>query len=134
MVSARLKLLFLLLVLSQIAHSTEEYVGRLWEVFAPAQFLSSLVYPPDPHGGFLIINIGLVLLGFWCYFAVVRRDRPSALPWIWFWVVLESINGVGHVVWALANGGYRPGVGTAVLFLILVPLLVREVRSARPYR
>ena len=72
--------------------------------------------------------------GFWCYFAVVRRERPSALPWNWFWVVLESINGVGHVVWAGMNGGYRPGVGTAVLFLILVPLLVREVRSARPYR
>ena len=134
MISARLKLLFLLLVLAQMAHSTEEYLGRLWEVFAPAQFLSSLIYPPDPHVGFLIINIGLVLLGFWCYFAVVRRDRPSALPWIWFWVVLESINGVGHVVWAGMNGGYRPGVGTAVLFLILVPLLVREVRSARPYR
>ena len=63
---ARLKLLFLLLVLSQVAHSAEEYFGRLWEVVAPARFLSSLIYPPDPHIGFLIANIGLVLLEFWC--------------------------------------------------------------------
>jgi len=66
-------------------------------VFAPAQFLASLIFPPDPHIGFLIANISLVLLGLGCFFFVVRRERPSALGWIWGWIVLESINGVGHV-------------------------------------
>ena len=131
MISARLKLLFLLLVLTQMAHSTEEYVGRLWEVFAPAQFLSTLIYPPDPHIGFLIANISLALIGLGGYFFVVQRERPSAMVWIWAWIVLEGSNGVLHVAWAAADGGYRPGVGTAVIFLILVPLLVREVLSTR---
>ncbi len=131
MVSARLKLLFLLLVLAQAAHSTEEYFGRLWEVFAPAQVLTSLVYPPDPLIGFLIVNIGLVLFGFLGYFAIVRPERRGAIFWIQGGIILEATNGLGHVTWAVMNGGYRPGVGTALLFLILVPLLMYEVPNAR---
>lgn len=119
-------------MLAQAAHSTEEYFGRLWEVFAPAQVLTSIVYPPDPFVGFLIVNIGLVLFGFLGYFAIVRPERRGAIFWIQGGIVLEATNGLGHVTWALMNGGYRPGVGTAVLFLILVPLLIREVLSSRP--
>ena len=95
-------------------------------MFAPAQFLSSLIYPPDPHIGFLIGNISLALIGLGGYVFVVRRERPSAMAWIWAWIVLEGSNGVLHVAWAVADGGYRPGLGTAVLFLILVPLLVND--------
>ena len=131
MITARLKLLFLLLVLTQAAHSTEEYIGRLWEVFAPAQFLTSLIYAPDPHLAFLVINIGLAVVGLGGYFFVVRRERPSALVWIWAWIVLEGTNGVLHLTWAAMNGGYRPGVGTAVLLLVLVPLLVQEALRTR---
>ena len=32
-----------MLILAQAAHSTEEYVFRLFDVFAPARFVSSLV-------------------------------------------------------------------------------------------
>lgn len=34
---------FLALILVEAAHSLEEYVFRLYEVFAPARFISSLV-------------------------------------------------------------------------------------------
>jgi hypothetical protein len=37
---------FLVLILAQAAHSTEEYVFRLFDVFAPARFVSSL---PSRH-------------------------------------------------------------------------------------
>jgi hypothetical protein len=34
---------FLFLILTQAAHSIEEYVTRLYQVFAPARFVSSLI-------------------------------------------------------------------------------------------
>jgi len=37
------KIIFLLLVITQGLHSTEEFIGRLWEVFLPAKFLTGLI-------------------------------------------------------------------------------------------
>ena len=127
MVTPRLKVTFLLLAISQAAHSLEEYFGQLWEVFIPAQFLSSFVWPSDPVVGFLIINISLVALGFWCYLTRVRPERPSARAWVWFWIALEAVNGVGHAVWASINHAYTPGLITALPFLVLVPVLFVEL-------
>jgi hypothetical protein len=62
----RFQTTFLALVLAQAAHSTEEYVGRLYEVFAPARFVSGLISPDLEHG-FLIFNAAIVLFGFWCF-------------------------------------------------------------------
>ena len=42
------QLVFLLLILAQAAHSIEEYVSKLYEVFAPARFVSSLVSNVSP--------------------------------------------------------------------------------------
>lgn len=125
--SHRMKNTFLLLTLVQAAHSLEEYFARLWEVFAPAAILSSLVSASNPEGGFLLINVSLVAVGFWCYFWVVRREHRNARAWIWFFVGLESVNVVGHALWAATSQGYRPGLFTALPFLILVPILVREL-------
>lgn len=114
----RSRSLFLALVLTQAAHSVEEYAFRLYEVFAPARFVSGLV--SDDHAtGFVIVNTAFVVFGFWCYAARVRRGHPSARGWAWFWIVLEFANGVGHPVLALSRGGYFPGVVTALPLLVL---------------
>ena len=42
------QLVFLFLILAQAAHSIEEYVSKLYEVFAPARFVSSLVSNVSP--------------------------------------------------------------------------------------
>ena len=60
---------FLVLILAQAAHSTEEYVFRLFDVFAPARFVSSLV-SDDLAVGFALVNTGLILFGH-------LRDRPT---------------------------------------------------------
>jgi hypothetical protein len=41
----RFQAVFGVLVLAQAAHSVEEYVGRLWESFPPARFVSGLTSP-----------------------------------------------------------------------------------------
>jgi len=124
---ARVQAAFGALILAQAAHSVEEYLGRLWESFPPARWLTGLV-ARDLEVGFLIINLSLVAFGVWCFLWPVRRGWPSATPLAWGWVVLEMINGVGHPLWTLRQGGYTPGVATAPLLLILAIHLARQLR------
>ncbi|HSD69535.1 MAG TPA: HXXEE domain-containing protein [Woeseiaceae bacterium] len=114
------------LVLAQALHSIEEYVGRLWETFPPAQFLTSLV-SQDLERGFLVINVSLVLFGLWCWLWPVRKEWPAVIPLSWFWITIETINGIGHPAWSLLEGGYTAGVATAPLLLVLAVLLARQL-------
>ena len=122
---------FLALVLAQSAHSIEEYVGRLWESFPPAAFVTSLV-SPNRELGFLLLNGALVLFGFWCQTVPVRRSWTSASALMWFWVVLETINGIVHPAWSLAQHAYTPGVLTAPLLLALALTLAGQLRRRSP--
>ncbi len=97
--------LFLGLILAQAAHSIEEYYFRLYDVLAPARFISGLV-SSNLALGFAIANGALVLLGLWCYLARVRKGHASALGWAWFWTILEAINGANHSK-ASADGAIR---------------------------
>ena len=120
------RLIFLVLIIFQAAHSVEEYVFALYDVFAPAQAISRLV-SANIELGFVIVNTTIVLLGFWCYFARVRSGRPSATGWMWAWVVLELGNGFGHVAVAMARGAYFPGLITAPFLFVLAALLARQL-------
>lgn len=108
--------LFLCLIVVQAAHSIEEYWFRLYDVFAPARFVSSLV-SSNLAFGFSIGNVVLVLFGLWCYLVRVRTRHASARSWAWFWTVLEAANGANHLILALSSSGYFPGAATAPLLL-----------------
>jgi hypothetical protein len=118
-----------LLILAQAVHSTEEYLARLYDVFAPARFVSSLV-SSDLRRGFLIANLILVAFGLWCCAFPVRSGWRAGRGFAWFWTILELGNGVSHSAFALARRGYFPGVATAPLLLVfaawLAVLLTRE--------
>ena len=118
---------FLALVLTQVAHSVEEYVGRLWETFPPAAFLTGLV-SANREVGFLVLNVSLGLFGIWCAAIPVRRGWASAPALMWFWVVLETINGIGHPAWSMVQRSYTPGVLTAPLLLGIALLLAGQLR------
>ena len=126
---SRIKLAFGALVFTQIVHSIEEYVGRLWESFPPARFLTGMI-SSDRKLGFIALNSALVAFGFWCLLFPVRRDWPSAARFIWFWIVIETINGIGHPAWTLREGGYTPGVLTAPILLLIAVYLAYQLRSA----
>ena len=125
----RFQVAFGAVVLAQAAHSAEEYIGRLWEAFPPARFLSGLI-SQDLERGFLVTNVSLVALGLWCLLWPVRRGWPSARSLAWAWVVVEVINGIGHPLWSLRQGGYTPGVATAPMLLVLAVNLARQVRHS----
>lgn len=107
---------FLVLIVVQAAHSIEEYVFRLFDVFAPARFVSGL-FSRDLALGFAIANAALVLFGAWCYLARVRPGHPAARALAWFWALLELGNGAGHLLLAVSRGAYFPGAATAPLLL-----------------
>ena len=121
---------FLFLILAQGAHSIEEYFAKLYEVFAPARFVSSLV-SHDLALGFLVVNAALVTFGIWCWAVPVRSSWHAARGLVWFWTILEVGNGIGHSALALSRGGYFPGIVTAPLLLLFAGwLTVLQARQA----
>jgi hypothetical protein len=110
--SRRSKLLFLLLVIAQAAHSVEEYVTRLFEVFAPARFVSGLI-TEHLAVGFAVVNAVFVAVGVWCWFGPVRAGGRAGRLVAAVWAAIELANGIGHLAIAASSGGYFPGSLTA---------------------
>jgi hypothetical protein len=73
----------------------------------------------DPERAFLLFNITLIAFGIWCFFWPVLRGWPSAIGLAWLWVAIELLNGVGHPLWSLRQGGYTPGFAAAPVLLVL---------------
>jgi hypothetical protein len=126
----RLDASFIALVGIQAAHSVEEYLGRLYEVFPPARFVSGLL-SQDLRLGFIIGNVVLLSFGLWCFFWPIHRRWRSAVAIGWLWVTIEVINGVVHPLWSLLQLSYTPGVATAPLLLISALYLARQLRTGR---
>ena len=124
----RLETNFVALVAVQAAHSIEEYLGRLWEVFPPAAFVTGLV-SEDRRFGFIVINVALLLFGLWCFFWPVRHRWPAVGVFIGIWIVIEIINGIGHPLWTLQKQAYTPGVATAPVLLVLALSLLWQLRK-----
>jgi hypothetical protein len=126
----RERFVFLCLILTQVAHSIEEYATRLYAVFPPARFVSSLI-SHNLAVGFLFANVALVTFGLWCWAVPVRFHWPVAKAIVWFWTLLELGNGIGHLFLALSQRGYFPGVATAPFLLFFAGwLVVLQARQA----
>src|SRR5262245_65895126 len=93
---ARSRTVFALLVACQAADSVEEYVFRLFDVFAPARFVAGL-FGRDLETGFAVGNALIVLFGIWCYLARVRPGHPWSRAYAWLWTGVEAVNGCGHL-------------------------------------
>jgi hypothetical protein len=123
-ITQKARIAFLALVIAQAAHSIEEYVFRLYDVFAPARFVSALI-STDLRTGFIAVNLAFVAFGFWCY-AVPVQEGSIALPFLWFWIAVEVLNGIGHPIISIMERSYIPGTATApVLFIIAVYLAIQ---------
>jgi hypothetical protein len=130
----RSRRLFSCLIVAQAAHSLEEYLFRLYDVWAPARWVSGL-FSGDLRVGFASANILLVLLGLWCYVARVRVSHPSGRTWAWFWALLETANGLGHLALAVGARSYFPGAFTAPVLLVFSLSLATSLgRTAAPER
>jgi hypothetical protein len=123
-------LLFLLLVIAQAAHSVEEYVTRLFELFAPARFVSGLV-SEDLALGFAVVNAAVVGIAAWCYVGPVRAGGVAGQTAAAVWIVIELANGIGHLGIAAASGAYFSGSLTAVPLVITAACLAFSLLTDR---
>src|SRR5260370_31299011 len=119
---------FLALVAAQMAHSLEEYVGRLSDVSPRAVFVTGLL-SVDRRLGFIAFNSALISFGVLCFLGPVRRHGSSAAALGWFWVGLELVNGIIHSLWSFYQRAYTPGVATAPLLMVTALLLARDLRA-----
>jgi hypothetical protein len=124
---------FGLLIVAQAAHSIEEYLGRLWEVFPPAAFVSGLL-STNRETGFIVFNLALVTFGLWCFLWPVSRAWAAAPTLVAIWIAIELVNGIGHPLWSLAQGRYTPGLATAPILLALALTLAWQSLGGRPTR
>jgi hypothetical protein len=99
----RLDATFAALVFIQAVHSVEKYVGRLWAVFPPAIAITGLV-SQDRRLGF---RHQCCTFDVWRLVFFLAGSAPLGSGRIAFWVMIEIINGIGHVVWTVRQHMYR---------------------------
>lgn len=121
---------FLLLAILQAAHSLEEYLFELWVHLAPARFVSGFV-SDDLRVGFAVVNAAIVVLVFWSYLGPVRKATPGSRWIVWFWAILETLNGIGHLWFGVETGGYFPGLYTAPFLLVAGAYLLAQLSRSR---
>ena len=124
----RISISFLILILVQALHSVEEYLGRLWEVLPPARFMSGLL-SKNLETGFILINLILFVFGMWCWRFPVCKNYLIKPIILWFWIIVELINGIAHPAWVLYERAYVPGLLTAPLLFIVAIYLSRQLTS-----
>lgn len=129
----RLRNSFLLLVLVQGIHSVEEYFGQLWEVLVPAAYLTGLV-ADDHETGFLVLNSAFLVLGLLIWYFIIRKDHPAAPVFLWFWAILEFLNGLAHPLLSIVRKSIVPGLFSAFFLLFIsaymLSLLIKEQKTS----
>lgn len=125
-----IKRAFLLLAFLQALHSLEEYVFELWDYLAPARIISGLV-SDNLAVGFAAANAVIVALIFWTWYSAVGKGTSGSRGLVWFWAILETLNGAGHIGFGLSAGGYFPGLYSAPLLLLTGAYLLIELGRAK---
>src|SRR5262245_45123517 len=118
--------IFLFIIFFQVMHSIEEYYGKLWTVLEPARFMSSL-FSFDLRIGFIIFNSSFLILMVTTWL-LTKKFSLTAL--LWFWAIVEMLNGMAHIGWSILEKNYKPGLITAPFLLFcsigLMRLMIKD--------
>lgn len=128
--SERIRLPFFFTAIFQLLHSLEEYRFELWNHLEPARFFSGLV-SDNLQLGFAIINCTIVVLIFLSYFVLLRRPKANVSSMVWFWAVLETLNGMGHMWFGISSSAYFPGLYTAPFLFLFGSTLIWQLTVSR---
>lgn len=105
-------ILAVLMYVTQLAHSFEELTRgfhKKWYVFK-MPFLVFLTFE-------ILFNL------FWAV-AIFSNMLPYKGILLMVWVVLITLNGIQHVIWAMIEKKYVPGLYTAPIHLVLVATFI----------
>lgn len=115
---------YLFAVAWQLLHFTEEYVTGFNSQF-PAIVDSSPAYPLETFVIFNMVAYFMFILG--AVFGLIGRYRLFLLP-VWFFVIYGVCgNAIAHVVFAIMNNEYFPGLITAIAYFVIGPVLIKRL-------
>ena len=103
---------------------------RLFELFAPARFVSGLI-SEDLALGFAVVNAVIIAVGAWCYLGPVRAGGVAGQIAAAVWIAIELANGVAHLAIAAASGAYFSGSLTAGFLLVAAACLAFSLLTDR---
>jgi len=112
--------LYLIALSVQFLHFLEEYHGKLYEKL-PVLF----DFPPVDRDAFITFNMiayAIFILG---AIAIYKKRMEFMLIPLFFILVGTVANAVFHCLLALWQGSYFPGLYTALIYLILGPMMMR---------
>lgn len=105
------------LVFAEFLHGFEDYVNGFYQSFP--------LYTISPEL-FVTMTLALLLL-LAALIPSVAHGRRWALQVAKFWAIVEILNGTGHLMISLFEGGYYPGMWTAPLLLVFGAALGRSL-------
>lgn len=114
--------LYLLLMGIQCLHFAEEYVTD-FHVEVP-KLLGQEPYPLDYWLTFNMIAYFFFIVG---GIAIYKKKKEYMLLPLFFIVVGVLLNGLGHVLLSIYTGGYFPGLFSALLYVILGPIILKRI-------
>lgn len=97
------------------------FIHLLEEIFTG--FRTKFPFGEIPKKLFISINIALYMYSLLTIFLLINR-LPIAIPFVWFFVILQILNILGHIIFMVKNKGYFPGgyttlpLGAASIYLI----------------
>lgn len=114
--------LYLLALALQFLHFTEEYL-RGFTTEMPA-LLGEAPYPVEYWLTFNMIAYAIFILG---GISLFKRNQLFSVVPLFFLLIGVILNSVAHILISIFTGGYFPGLFTAILYLFLVPRVIRVI-------
>lgn len=112
---------YLIALAIQFLHFAEEYLTGF--VSKLPAIIGQEPYPLDYWVTFNMVAYSIFILG---AIALHKNTRSYFIIPVFFIVVGVILNGVAHVLLSFYTGGYFPGLFTAIIYIILIPFIIRS--------
>ena len=116
---------YLLLLGVQFLHFMEEYLGDFTEEVP--RLLGQEAYPEDYWVTFYMIAYFIFILG---GIIIFKKKKALMMIPLFFIVAGVILNTIGHILISLYLGEYFPGLYTALIYLLLGPILIKRLLQA----
>jgi len=114
--------LYLLLLGIQFIHFTEEYLTD-FTIEVP-KLLGQAEYPQDYWLIFNMIAYFIFIIGGIILF---KRIKEFMIIPLFFIIVGVMLNSIGHIVISIYVGGYFSGLYSALIYVVLGPILIKRI-------
>ena len=120
-VRTRLVEVFLIGIVCQCAHMTEEFVTGFHVLFPS-------LFDLAPLSGELFVGFNVFWLGVWVLaaYGVLHGYRVAYFP-VWFFGLAMCFNGIAHPLLSIMSAGYFPGLITSPIVGVLGILVIRKL-------